>query len=108
VAVALVALYLALNSVVVAVAIHQVLLHQELPANWMHDLFGQHGSPLAMIGISLVLFPKLALGLSGFETGVAVMPLMEGVDLAARIRNMRKLLVSAAVPTQSRNVLSTC
>jgi hypothetical protein len=28
---------------------------------------------LSMLGISLVLFPKLALG-SGFETGVAVMP----------------------------------
>ena len=61
VAVVLVALYLALNAVVVTVAIQQVLLHQELPANWIHDPLGQHDSPLAMIGISLVLFPKLAL-----------------------------------------------
>jgi hypothetical protein len=97
VAVALVALYLALNAVVVTVAIQQVLLHRELPANWIHNLLGQHGSPFAIIGVSLVLFPKLALGLSGFETGVAVMPLIEGADLAARIRNTRKLLVTAAL-----------
>ena len=97
VAVVLVALYLALNAVVVTVAIQQVLLHRELAANWIHNLLGQHGSPFAMIGVSLVLFPKLALGLSGFETGVAVMPLIEGADLAARIRNTRKLLVTAAL-----------
>jgi hypothetical protein len=97
VAVALVALYLALNAVVVTVAVQQVLLHRELPANWIYHLLGQHDSPFAIIEVSLVLFPKLALGLSGFETGVAVMPLIEGADLAARIRNTRKLLVTAAL-----------
>jgi hypothetical protein len=55
------------------------------------------------VGISVLLFPKLALGLSGFETGVAVMPLIQGDPddtpeaPKGRIRNTRKLLITAAV-----------
>ncbi len=97
IAVVLVALYLALNAVVVAAALRQVLLHPDVFAHWKGNLFAQHGGPWTMIGISLILFPKLALGLSGFETGVAVMPLIRGADLAARVRNTRKLLVTAAL-----------
>jgi hypothetical protein len=52
---------------------------------------------MAMVGVSLVLFPKLALGLSGFETGVTVMPLIQGADLQSRIENTRKLLRTAAM-----------
>src|SRR5204862_4214122 len=84
-------------AVVAAVALRQVLLHPALLSNWKHALLAQHGSMWGMVGISLVLFPKLALGLSGFETGVAVMPLIRGADLAARIRNTRRLLVTAAL-----------
>jgi hypothetical protein len=97
VAVVLVASYLSLNLVVTAVAIREVLRNPHLLVNWKDALFTQHGSPWAMLGISLILFPKLALGLSGFETGVAVMPLIEGPNLAARIRNTRKLLATAAI-----------
>ena len=96
VAVILVGAYLALSLVITAVGLWQVLTHPEMIPNWQHALFAHHGNPLAMLGISLVLFPKLALGLSGFETGVAVMPLIKGEDLAARIRNTRKLLATAA------------
>ena len=54
--------------------------------------------------MALLLFPKLALGLSGFETGVAVMPLVAGragdteaSAAAGRIRNTKKLLRTAAL-----------
>jgi len=72
-------------------------------ANWKGGLFASHGSVLAMVGLSLILFPRLALGLSGFETGVAVMPLVKGDPTdtrrnpAGRIRNTGKLLTTAAI-----------
>ena len=96
IAVVLVGLYLALNVAVAAAGVREVLLHPHLIPDWKRSLFAQHGNPWAMLGISLVLFPKLALGLSGFETGVAVMPLIQGEGLAGRIRNARKLLFTAA------------
>lgn len=96
VAVILVALYMGLTMVVTAVGLWQVLLHPHLFSNWTHVLAAQHANPLVMLGLSLILFPKLALGLSGFETGVAVMPLIEGQNLVARIQNTKALLVTAA------------
>src|SRR3954454_22490802 len=77
----LVALYLGLNAVITSVAIWQVFRHPHLIHLWRETLVVNHeGSPWVMIAVSLVLFPKLALGLSGFETGVAVMPLISAVD----------------------------
>src|ERR1051326_1424757 len=97
VAVVLVALYLALNVVITAVALQEVLGHPHSIPNWKNAVLQQHGNPLAMLGISLVLFPKLALGLSGFETGVVVMPLIKADNVAGRVRNTRKLLVTASI-----------
>jgi hypothetical protein len=102
VAVVLVAAYLALNAVVVGYALSKVAAHPHLVADWQQNLWAAHGSPWAMIAVALLVFPKLALGLSGFETGVAVMPLVQGTttdteeNLDGRIRNTRKLLVTAA------------
>ena len=54
-------------------------------------------------GVAPLVFPKLALGLSGFETGVAVMPHVQGDradtedDPAGRIRDTKRLLTTAAV-----------
>ena len=74
VAVILVAIYLVLNVVVIATCIAEVIANPTLWSNWTTALTQQHGNPLVIVGIALLVFPKLALGLSGFETGVAVMP----------------------------------
>jgi hypothetical protein len=94
----LVAVYLALNLIVSAVGIFHVLEQPHLLVDWKRALFTQHGSLLSIIGLSCLLFPRLALGLSGFETGVAVMPLIEcDNNLQLRIRNTRRLLATAAL-----------
>jgi hypothetical protein len=74
IAVGLVAVYLTLNLVVVVVALAHLVATPEAVAGWRHLLVTSHSSPLAMAAVALIVFPKLALGLSGFETGVAVMP----------------------------------
>jgi len=102
IAVALVGVYLALNLVVVAVGLGEIARHPHLVADWRDRLFHLYGSPLPMLGLAVILFPKLALGLSGFETGVLVMPLVRGDPTddprrpAGRIRNGRRLLTAAA------------
>lgn len=96
IAVVLVGVYLVLNVVVVATALEHALTEPGLVANWQNALTVDYSSPIAMIAVSLFVMPKLALGLSGFETGVAVMPLVKG-DLAARIRGAKKLLTTAAL-----------
>jgi hypothetical protein len=88
---------MALNVIVTSAGLWEVVRHSSMVPNWKNALLAQHGTPLRMLTVSLILFPKLALGLSGFETGVAVMPLIQGQDVAARVRNTRKLLVTAAL-----------
>jgi hypothetical protein len=97
IAVVLVGIYLALNLIVTLVAFVHILLQPHLVLDWKNAIFVQHGSLLSIVGISALLFPRLALGLSGFETGVAVMPLIECENLDVRIRNTRKLLKTAAM-----------
>ena len=126
IAVALVITYLFLNSIVISFGLYQLFTHPYHFPEWKQALFTHpqvHGNAWLIVGVSLMLFPKLALGLSGFETGVAVMPLVKGDDdlseddwtnlqstrtshtedrktrhhLRKRIRNARKLLRSAAL-----------
>ena len=97
IAVVLVGIYLALNAIVCLVGVFHVLMDPRLIIDWKRALLTQHGSVLSMIGLSCLLFPRLALGLSGFETGVAVMPLIESQNLEERIRKTRQLLATAAI-----------
>lgn len=126
IAVILVGAYLALNIVVVGYGMFQVVTHPHYFPVWKEALFNHprvHGNLWLVVGVSMILFPKLALGLSGFETGVAVMPLVKGEKdlseadwedihstrtsrvekphahqlLQGRIENTRKLLRTAAL-----------
>ena len=102
-AVWIVGAYLVLNAIVIGVALVEVATHPSVFADWRNGLYSRHGNPLMMLGLALWLFPKLALGLSGFETGVAVMPLVKGdpdddpQHPKGRIRNTKKLLHYAAL-----------
>jgi hypothetical protein len=103
IAVTLVGAYLTLNLVVVIAGLEHIAAQPHLFVDWKSALFSAHGSPLAMIGFSLLLFPKLALGLSGFETGVSMMPLVKGAPddqeprPAGKIRHTQHLLFTAAL-----------
>jgi hypothetical protein len=102
VAVGIVIAYLALNVVVIGRAWLEIVQNPEVLANWRSLLTLEYGTPFAMVATSFLLFPRLALGLSGFETGVVVMPLVKGSQgddprrPAGRIRNTGYLLITAA------------
>ena len=113
IAVALVAVFLALNLVVVIVGLYEVFTADGLILDWTTAMTTEHGSIWMMIGISLLVFPKLALGLSGFETGVAVMPQIEGdagdteKEPTGRIRGARNLLLASALIMSSFLIASS-
>jgi hypothetical protein len=94
--------YLLLNVVVLVRGLVEISRRPETLDGWRRAL-EPHGSWASILLVSAVVFPKLALGLSGFETGVSVMPLVEGTPDDARtekplgrIRATKKLLVAAA------------
>lgn len=103
IAVALVVTFLTLNAVVIAVGLVHVFSDPSVFTRWNDALFVEHGDITTMIAVSLLVFPKLALGMSGFETGVAVMPQVRGgkgdteENPAGRIRGTKKLLTAAAL-----------
>ena len=81
IAVALVTVYLALNAIVISYGVYQLVSHPYYFPEWKQALFAHprvNGNGWLIVAVSLILFPRLALGLSGFETGVAVMPLVKG------------------------------
>jgi hypothetical protein len=105
-AVILVAVYLFLNLIIISEGFYEIVTHPTVIADWKNAMLAHpqvSGHPAMILFVSLLLFPKLALGLSGFETGVAVMPLVKGdandtyKQPLGRIRNTKKLLLSAAL-----------
>jgi hypothetical protein len=102
-AVVIVVAYMILNVGVAASGIYEVATHPITVPNWQEQLFRIYKTPWQMSLQALILFPQLALGMSGFETGVAVMPLVKGDPSdtedapLGRIRNTRKLLTAAAI-----------
>ncbi|MCX5374367.1 amino acid transporter [Streptomyces sp. NBC_00015] len=103
IAVPMVASYLALNLVVLGVSAWEILTHPVRIGDWTDAMTAEHSSPWAMVGVAVLVFPKLALGMSGFETGVAVMPQVKGDPTdtwekpRGRVRDTRKLLTTAAL-----------
>ncbi|MFF4006665.1 amino acid transporter [Streptomyces sp. NPDC001717] len=102
VAIPLVAVFLLLNAVTIAAGAVEVATSPGAWSAWTDALVDGGSGFGDLAGPALLAFPLLVLGLSGFETGVSMMPLIaaEGEDaeqrLQSRIRNSRKLLTTAA------------
>lgn len=95
--------YLVLNAVVIGRGMVELSHHPEAWQEWQRAL-SLKGAGTGLLLASILAFPKLALGLSGFETGVSVMPLIRGAHPdpvdgppVHRIAATRKLLVGAAL-----------
>ena len=103
IAVVLVVAFLALNAVVIGVGLYHIAVEPQHWPAWRSALFASHPNYTGMVLAALLLFPKLALGMSGFETGVVVMPLVKGEasdtksNPIGRIKNTHKMLTTVAV-----------
>jgi hypothetical protein len=103
VAIPLVAVFLLLNAVVTVAGVIDLLGDSAALSRWSDALTAGGGGFTGVIGPAVLAFPMLVLGLSGFETGVSMMPLVAAdgktaeEKLESRIRNTRKLLTAAAL-----------
>lgn len=125
IAVFIVAVFIVLNTITISVGLYKIFwLEPEIFINWQSLVWSSPnvgGSWLWLAAAALLVFPRLALGLSGFETGVVVMPLVKGdgeenqrpkhlsessmsddevaddQEIQGRIRNGKKLLTWAAL-----------
>lgn len=103
VSVVLVGAYLALNIVVIVGSLINVLNHPLYFTNWWTALAASHGNIWLALGLIVLVFPKIALGMSGFETGVVVMPQIHAdgatqtEKIAHRVASTQKLLTTAAL-----------
>lgn len=102
VAVPLVVAYLGLNLVVVIAGVVSCIGQPVRMHDWFTTMLATGGAGNALV-TAFIAFPLLVLGLSGFETGVSMMPLIKADGktdkerLKSRIARTRKLLASAAI-----------
>ena len=96
----LVVLYLGVNVFSLTRILSELFAAPQMISGWFTKLNSDYPSLWDMYVRSFLAFPQLALGLSGFETGVAVMTHIRTKvenDLEMRIKNTRMLLVWVAV-----------
>jgi hypothetical protein len=108
---AAVCFYLALSAVIIAIVFVHLLRHPEMMRGWLDEIFlrgpssgeGTSSWSWAWLRIFLWSFPQMALGLSGFELIMTVVPKIRGGNgsevesVAGRARNTRKLMLTATV-----------
>lgn len=102
-AVFLVWTYLILTLTVIIASFLNIHQNPELTATYLAHLTSKHSSIWHIVAISVLTFPRLALGMSGFETGVAVMPQIRAdstdteANPSSRIKKTKYLLFTAAI-----------
>ncbi|MGC0236690.1 amino acid transporter [Arthrobacter sp. SD76] len=103
IAIPLVAVFLGMNAIIIGAGIVEILATPGALTGWTDALTSSGGGLSGVVGPALMAFPLLVLGLSGFETGVSMMPLVASQGstpdekLASRVKNTRRLLTTAAV-----------
>ena len=110
-AVPLIGLYLLLTGILIGAGLWRLYEQPDVVTTWLERI--QHGELrigrfpdgedgwTIVVLFSLLALPKLALGLSGFELSMILMPQVEGKPgehpPRTRIRNTRKVLIAAAL-----------
>ncbi|WJY76996.1 hypothetical protein CBOVI_02285 [Corynebacterium bovis DSM 20582 = CIP 54.80] len=111
VSVVLVTVYLALNAVIIGRGLWRLATEDGHVADWQESLTSTHQSPWMMLALAVIVFPKLALGLSGFETGVSVMPLIRaarpGHSFTPEELRQRRIALGRRLVLVSASVMST-
>jgi hypothetical protein len=103
VAIPLVAIFLLLNAVIVGVGVVEVISEPDAISRWVDRFTENGGGFFDIAGPAVLAFPLLVLGLSGFETGVSMMPLIKAegdnpeAAMRSKVRNTGKLLATAAL-----------
>ncbi len=103
IAIPVVALFLVVNGAVIVAGFIELAQSPVAIDDWISALTSGGGGWNGIVMPAFLAFPLLVLGLSGFETGVSMMPLIAANGatlaerLASRIRNTKRLLTAAAV-----------